>query len=758
MGEINQKLGFEATQAINTLDKLDRAIRSFKAATSSTIKVLGGFNAKADKTDGILKRLKISASGAATQMSRMNKASVATKLDATNVAATQAASAMNKVGTAATAAGTNAANAANNAAEKTHKWTISWQTLSRVIATQAIVRALSAIRNALSAAVTGAIDFQRSVAEIGTIAGGLGGLEKIEDMALRVSNTFNVGLADATEAAYQTVSNQIASTEKDVESFLSSAAKFSKITKTDMTTAVNLLSGTLNAFGKEVSETEDVAAKFFNTIKLGRTRAEELAQGMGTINPIAHKLGISMEELNAAVATLTIQGLKTDKVVTQIRGSMQAFLKPTTDMIDAMKELGFESGEQVFEAHNLQEAIKAITATTDGSAAAVAKLFPRIRGLTGVLGLASDESNHFNRSLEEQKEALGKVYDKAYHLIITTDAEKVTKAMNRLKNVFVDVFGQKFLQGASKLFGILEGFATSEVEHIIKAYDERGKAQADLLTKELQNEKDSLAERAKLLAQYAATARKEFIAAANAAEDANKVIAASTKWAIDSMMGPVDAAISVITKATGAARELMNDFATETANSLEKVQDTVFARAVTTADDPNVKVFMLRRKSAEEALKAQVAAASATTKEELAAAKALQASSRAYNDQAFSISRSIKKKYENGKATRDLTKRELELQKKQTGQVTQDLIIRQDRYQKALGKGEEAVKDNTKGLAEAGRGIVEYRANLDTLIKKMQEAQEAASDKDLTPEDQVKLAKEAQVAVDNYLDSYTKGI
>ncbi len=182
------------------------------------------------------------------------------------------------------------------------KWTVSWETIARVVATQAIVRALSAIRNALSGAVKGAIDFQRTVAEIGTIAGGLGGLERIEDMVLRVSQTFNVDLADATEAAYQTVSNQIASTEKDVESFLGSAAKFAKITKTDMTTAVNLLSGTLNAFGKEVSETEDVAAKSLNSITLGRTRAEELVHGMGTINPIAGKLGISIEELSAAEA------------------------------------------------------------------------------------------------------------------------------------------------------------------------------------------------------------------------------------------------------------------------------------------------------------------------------------------------------------------------------------------------------------------------------------------------------------------------
>ena len=338
----------------------------------------------------------------------------------------------------------------------TNGMTVSWQTMTRVMATQAIVRALSAIRMGLRAAVKDAIKFQRAVAEIGTIGRKLGSADDIGSMVQRVSDQFNVGLADTAEAAYQTVSNQIAQTEADLESFLGTAAKFSKVTKTDMATSVNLLSGVLNAFGKEVGETDQVAAKFFKTIELGRTRAEELAQGYGTVAPIADKLGISMEELNASVATLTINGIKTDKAFTQIRGTMQGFLKPTTAMKSAMRELGFATGEQVLEAYNLQDAIKAVTGTTEGNAAAIAKLFPRIRGLTGVLTLVDDETQHFNRTLKEQEKALQETYDKAYKLVIETDAEKITKDLNKVKNFFTVEFGQSVLASAvniSKMVG-----------------------------------------------------------------------------------------------------------------------------------------------------------------------------------------------------------------------------------------------------------------------------------------------------------------
>ncbi len=335
--------------------------------------------------------------------------------------------------------------------------TVSWQTMMRVMATQVMVRALSAIRMGLRAAVKDAIKFQKAVAEIGTIGRKLGTADDIGAMVQRVSDQFNVGLAGTAEAAYQTVSNQIASTQADVESFLGTAAKFSKITKTDMAMSVNLLSGVLNAFGKEVSETDDVAAKFFKTIELGRTRAEELAQGYGTVAPIADKLGISMEELNASVATLTINGIKTDKAFTQIRGTMQGFLKPTTAMKAAMKELGFATGEQVLEAYNLQDAVKAVTGTTEGNAAAIAKLFPRIRGLTGVLTLVDDEAGHFTRTLREQEEALKATYDKAYELVIETDAEKLTKDLNKLKNFFTVEFGQSVLASSVQISKMIGG-------------------------------------------------------------------------------------------------------------------------------------------------------------------------------------------------------------------------------------------------------------------------------------------------------------
>jgi len=452
--QINQTLGFNATQAIKTLRELDGIMASFHKNVGNTVRALGGFNTKGGKAVGMLKKMKTAASGAATQMNRVYKAA---EKGIGLAGVGTVAKDLDKISAAATAAGTAVANSAKKGKKGAKSWLLSWETIGRVVFTQAIVRGLNIVRQSLKAAIRDAVDFQKAIAEIETIGREMGGFENISNVVRRISDEFNVELGDTAEAVYQVISNQIAQSAEAVEQFTGSAAKFSKITKTDLATSVNLLSGTLNAFGKTVAETEEVAAKFFKTIELGRTRAEELAQGYGTVAPTAEKLGIAFEEVNAALATLTIQGIQTDKAFTQIRGLMVSFLKPTTDMTAAMRELGFATGEQLLEAYDLQEALRAVVGTTDGTAESVAKLIPRIRGLTGGLGLVGDEAEHFTKTIREQETALEDVYDKAYEIVITTDAERITKELNRVKNFFTDEFGEAVLKSAIDMSELLGG-------------------------------------------------------------------------------------------------------------------------------------------------------------------------------------------------------------------------------------------------------------------------------------------------------------
>ena len=65
---------------------------------------------------------------------------------------------------------------------------------------------------------------------------------------------------------------------------------------------------------------------------------------MGRTQTIGHELGVEMEELEAALITVTIGGVKANEAATQIRGIMSALLKPSQAMTAALHSIGVESG------------------------------------------------------------------------------------------------------------------------------------------------------------------------------------------------------------------------------------------------------------------------------------------------------------------------------------------------------------------------------------------------------------------------------
>jgi len=523
MEELTSKLGFDASKALDTLRELDGVLAKFEKTVGGTGSGLNLFNKQAGKTVGALKRIKSeadrafasldklarargAATGAASSTSgrtpRVSTEEVLDQIDnvkrkfgeipavaqtqhkrafesaATKVAeyAARSGKSLGEVRRIQDNLGRSFTGAENKIADglqrveksygklgetgtrSTKSLTISWETLARVVATQMIVRALSMVRNAINDAYNDSIDFQRQIAEIRTISP-IKNLNALASTVRGLSDDFNQPLGDVSEGLYQTISNQIQGTANQVD-VLSTSLKFSKVAVASTEDSVNLLTGTLNAFGKDASESEDVAAKFFKTIELGRTRASELAVSFGRTAPMAAQLGISLDELQASYAAVTIGGVKTAEAATQIRGAMTALVKPTTEMKKALRRLGYESGEQAVSALGFVGAMNAVISTTDGSTTSIAKLFPRVRGLNAVLRLTGTGAEAFEWSLTElEKTDLTELNDQ-FKSIMETDVEKVTKDLNKLKNFFTTELGTALVQTARDFFGVIGGVDT----------------------------------------------------------------------------------------------------------------------------------------------------------------------------------------------------------------------------------------------------------------------------------------------------------
>ena len=486
--EIKQSIGIDVSQALSALQQIDKSYADFETRIAGVITKLDAQNKMAGKTVAALKQIRSEAEAAAKALDRLNKTQSKSATGTTSGGTTRqarpkllsgdsAADAMNqllggpsaqKITQQKAAAdslisslrnvGSTAQNEMKKAESATQKWTISWETLTRVVATQLIVRALSQIRNAINQAVDDAIEFQRQVALIQTIAGGTG-FSEIAKSVREISDNFNIPLLDAAKGVYQALSNQVGDFGDSLR-FTVEAAKFAKATNSTLADSVDLLSGALRSYGLTVEDTGKVSGIFFTAIDKGRVTATELANAFGRVGPSAKEIGISLEELAAAAATISDKGIGTSETLTQFRGIITALTKPTDEMKKRFRELGFGSVETAIQTRGLSGVLQDLSESTDGGTQAFAKLFPNVRGIGGALSLTGANLKTFAENIDEAR-ANGEEFANQKFLIATaTDAEKLTKALNQVKNAFTVDLGQAIVEFGANLLGnqaVVEG-------------------------------------------------------------------------------------------------------------------------------------------------------------------------------------------------------------------------------------------------------------------------------------------------------------
>jgi TP901 family phage tail tape measure protein len=326
-----------------------------------------------------------------------------------------------------------------------------------VVSTQLIVRSLTAIRSAIEDSFQGFIKFNQAAAEIQTILDQP--LEEIRGHVRQLSDAFNTPILDVAKAKYQAISNGFI-TASDSSKVLTAALKFGKVGVASATDSVDLISTALNAYGNSADHAETISAKLFKTVQLGRVVGTELANSFGRVAPIAKEVGASEDEILAAFSSITIGGVKASEAATQIRATLTALLKPSDAATDAFRKLGVESGEQLIQAKGFQGALQSLIGATDGSASAVARLFPNVRSLNGVLRETGTGANIFQDHLREIQQASASLLNKKYDIRIQSNAEQVAASLNKLGNAFKVDVGEQLVEATHAVLQFVGGTDT----------------------------------------------------------------------------------------------------------------------------------------------------------------------------------------------------------------------------------------------------------------------------------------------------------
>lgn len=315
-------------------------------------------------------------------------------------------------------------------------------------------------------AARNARDFSIQVAEVATLVDtAVIPQERLARSIRDLSDEFGRDTAEVSKALYQAISSGAVDAAESNE-FMNTALRLATAGVTDAATAVNGLTTILNAFNIPAEEAGRVSDVLFATVKAGKTDVEELSSFIFQAAPLASALGVSFEEINAALVGLTAQGTPTRVAFTQVRAALQGVIKPTEDLQEIFQAAGFASGEAAVRAEGLQGALQILAEATGGSASRLVELLGSVEAVQGVLGLTGQNADRFAAALNTvtnsagaTEEAFRKV-DEALGTAFNKTIEQLQNALTDLGTAFEPVI-RAFLAVVRAVSGVVKFFATT---------------------------------------------------------------------------------------------------------------------------------------------------------------------------------------------------------------------------------------------------------------------------------------------------------
>ncbi len=155
----------------------------------------------------------------------------------------------------------------------------------------------------------------------------------------------------------------------------------------------DIIVSAMNAYGKANLDASRAGDILTMSVREGKEEANKLVSSMGIVFPVASKLGVSFEEVGAGMAAMTRTGTTAATSAMQLRQILFQLLKPSIQAEKALKTMGTSSQElrdSLRDDGLLETLMKIRDMMNVFGEDVVAKVFPNIRALSGVLDILGE--------------------------------------------------------------------------------------------------------------------------------------------------------------------------------------------------------------------------------------------------------------------------------------------------------------------------------------------------------------------------------
>lgn len=305
-----------------------------------------------------------------------------------------------------------------------------------------------------------AVDFGHEIAKIRTVIDEASfSTEDLRKTTMGLAASYGLDALQEAGALYETISAGI--TDADAATALvETANEFAVGGTTSLAGAVDVLTSAVNTYADQGLTAKKASDLMFTAIAAGKTTAEELSHSLGEVAPTAHAAGVGFDELQAAIAALTVQGIKTPQAVTALNAMMSNIMKPTADAEKEAKRLGIAFDATALKTQGLRGVLMQLVGNTKVNNDTFTNLFGSVEGVKGALTLTASGGAKFNEIINQMADSAGAT-GKAFDIMANTTKfqEDRFKALSKNALILIGEVLEPLVASVMKVVNnVVEGF------------------------------------------------------------------------------------------------------------------------------------------------------------------------------------------------------------------------------------------------------------------------------------------------------------
>ena len=355
----------------------------------------------------------------------------------------------------------NTKRAADSVERMANKTDESGQRMSKGIGLAGAAIA-TALAGAAKASIDNTLAFEKSMTSISALVGATDQeMAQYTETVRRVGTETGVGAKQAADAMYFLTSSGLdAATAMDT---LEVTAKASAAGLGEQARLADVVSSAMNAYadsGMTAGKATDIMVA---AVREGKIEASEFASEIGTAIPQAAQLGISFDQVSAAVAGMSLTGMKAGEAVTRLEYAMRSMASPSVRAEKVLAEFGL-SGEMLratIREKGLLPALNQLREAFKGNEDQMVRGLGSIQAYQAVMSLTGENSEQVAAIFEEVAASSGDL-DTAFGKVAETSGHKLSVAMAELQDASIDVGATLVPVAAtvvSSLSGMVSGFS-----------------------------------------------------------------------------------------------------------------------------------------------------------------------------------------------------------------------------------------------------------------------------------------------------------